>query len=99
MCCGDGQKIYIPSIYDENDITYLFTDAGENVISSSSNTININIATQSELESIPGIGSSTAIKILEYRNKNGKFKKIEDIMNVNGIGESKFNAIKNFISI
>ena len=102
MYCGDGQKIYIPSIYDENDVTFFFTNAGENIILSdntSSQIININLATQSELESIPGIGSTTAKRIIEYRNKNGKFKNIEDIMNVNGIGESKFNTIKDFISI
>lgn len=97
----DGQKIYIPSIYDEDVSDYVTNNAGDNVLenSSTSSTININTATQSELESLPGIGSSTASKIIDYRNKNGKFKKIEDIMNVSGIGESKFNNIKDKISV
>lgn len=82
----DGQKIYIPSIYDE-DVSNTITDsAGANVIASESTTnnskININSATLTELEALPGIGNSTATKILEYRNKNGRFKTIEDIMNV-----------------
>lgn len=82
----DGQKIYIPSIYDEDVSNTITSSAGSNVIDSELNTnnskININSATLAELESLPGIGNSTANKILEYRNKNGKFKTIEDIMNV-----------------
>ena len=46
-----------------------------------------------------GIGSSTASKIIDYRNKNGKFTKLEDIMNVSGIGEAKFSTIKDYICI
>ena len=99
----DGQKVYIPSIYDVEDVEYIQNDAGNNVIipdtSSSSALVNINSATQAELETLPGIGPSTAAKIIDYRNKNGDFKNIEDIMNVSGIGESKFNNIKNYICI
>lgn len=99
----DGQKIYVPSILDEDEITYIQNDAGSNVlipdISSNSTLVNINTATQAELEALPGIGASTAYKIINYRKENGKFKQIEDIMNVNGIGESKFNNIKKYICI
>ena len=84
-------------------MSYIFNDAGENIIvsdgSSRNPIININSATQSDLEKLPGIGSSTAEKIIDYRTKNGKFKKIEDLMNISGIGESKFNNIKDYISI
>ena len=83
---NDGQKIYIPSIYDENKIDYIDNTAGENVLDDSTQeknkVININSATQSELESLPGIGESTANKIIDYRNKNGKFKTIEDLKNI-----------------
>ena len=61
--------------------------------------ININSATQTELETLPGIGPSTALKIIKYREENGKFNSIEDIKNVNGIGDSKFNNIKDLISV
>ena len=61
--------------------------------------ININKATQTELETLPGVGPSTAEKIIDYRKQNGNFKNIEDIMNVNGIGESKYNKIKDLISV
>lgn len=81
----DGQKIYIPSIYDEDVSNTITTSAGNKVLeneTTSNAKININSATDSELESLPGIGKSTASKILDYRNKHGKFKSIEDIMNV-----------------
>lgn len=61
--------------------------------------ININTAEQSELEQIPGVGSSTALKIIEYRKTNGKFKTIEDIKNVKGIGDAKFETMKNNICV
>ena len=61
--------------------------------------ININTANQTELETLPGIGTSTALKIIEYRKQNGKFKNIEDIKNVKGIGENKYNKIKEVIKV
>ena len=61
--------------------------------------VNINSATQTDLESLPGIGPSTAIKIINYRNENGKFKSIEDLKNVSGIGEAKFNNIKKYVCV
>lgn len=99
----DGQKIHIPNILDDNVDEYIETDAGENIIidnpSSSSNCVNINTADQAALQTLPGIGASTAAKIIDYRNQNGNFKSIEDIMNVKGIGQSKFNNIKDFICV
>lgn len=98
----DGQKVHIPSIYDE-DVSYISDDAGMDVIvpdnASNSSLININNASAKDLEILPGIGESTALKIVDYRNKNGNFKTIEDIKNVNGIGESKFNMLKDYICI
>lgn len=61
--------------------------------------ININTATEQELDSLPGIGPSTAAKILEYRKEKGKFKTIEEIKEVSGIGESKYEKIKDQITV
>jgi len=65
----------------------------------SNDKININTATQAELETLPGVGTSTASKIISFRQKSGDFKKIEDIMNVTGIGENKFSDMKEFICV
>ncbi len=61
--------------------------------------VNINTATQTELESLPGIGPSLALKIINYRKENGKFSSIEEIKCVSGIGESKFETLKRFIVV
>jgi len=61
--------------------------------------ININSATAEQLESLPGIGPSMAKGIIEHRNKVGKFNRIEEIMNVKGIGEKKFQKIKERLTV
>jgi competence protein ComEA len=61
--------------------------------------LNLNTATVAQLEALPGIGKSTAERILEYREKSGGFKKIEDLMNVRGIGEKSFLKLKSLITV
>lgn len=60
--------------------------------------VNINTATQTELETLPGIGPSIALKIINYRKENGKFSNVEELKNVNGIGENKFEAMKKYVT-
>lgn len=67
--------------------------------SKKSGIVNINTASQTELETLPGIGPSIALKIINYRKENGKFSSIEDIKNVSGIGENKFNELKKYIGV
>lgn len=59
--------------------------------------VDINSSKESELIDIPGVGPATAKKIIDYRNEKGKFSKIEDIKNVSGIGEKKFENMKKYI--
>ena len=106
----DGQKIYIPSKEDkvklENKV-YITSESGNNVIvqtvstekNGGSGKVNINTATQNELENLPGIGPSIASRIIEYRDQNGKFSKVEDLQNVKGIGDAKFNNIKEYVMV
>ena len=99
----DGQKINIPDVNSVENDSYITENIGENIIiediTTNTRLVNINMATQTELEALSGIGPSTALKIIQYRNENGKFKSIEDIKNVPGIGDSKFEAIKNEICV
>ena len=103
---SDGQKVYIPKVGEEiseqNEfLEYISSGFGNNDVIEEKNGIaiggekvNINTAKQTELETLPGIGPSTAQKIIDYRTKNGLFETIEDIQNVKGIGDGKFEEIK-----
>ncbi len=61
--------------------------------------ININTATAAQLEALPGIGARTAQAIVDHRQKNGGFKKIEELMNVKGIGEKSFLKLKPMVTV
>ena len=104
---SDGQKVNIPNIENKNEnISYVSNNSGYNIIVDNGNKandggdkVNINSATQTELETLEGIGPSTAAKIIEYREKNGGFNKIEDIKNISGIGNAKFEKIKDNVVV
>jgi competence protein ComEA len=61
--------------------------------------INLNAASAQQLEQLPGVGARMAARIVEYRQKNGPFKKIEDLMNIRGIGEKNFLKLKPLITV
>ena len=71
--------------------------SGKKVVAAT--TVNINTASAAELESLPGVGAKTAQRIVDYRQKNGAFKKIEELMNVQGIGEKGFLKIKDCLTV
>ena len=61
--------------------------------------VNLNTATATQIATLPGIGEKAAERIIEYREKNGGFKKIEELMNVKGIGEKSFLKLKPLITV
>jgi competence protein ComEA len=61
--------------------------------------INLNTATATQIATLPGIGPKAAELIVQYRQKNGNFRKVEEIMNVRGIGEKTFLKLKNRITV
>jgi competence protein ComEA len=62
-------------------------------------TVNLNAAPVEQLDTLPGVGRKMAERIIEYRQKNGGFKKIEELMNVKGIGEKNFLRLKPFVFV
>ena len=105
---SDGQKIYIPN-KNEKEISgekvYITAGSGNNVIvedkveRGKKQKVNINEAKQEDFEQLPGIGPSIAKKIIEYREQNGKFTSIDELQEVKGIGEAKYNDLKEQIEV
>jgi competence protein ComEA len=102
---ADGMHVHIPTLQDAPVAPPVVSaplapvnsmDAGG--AAAVGGLININTATLEELDTLPGIGPSTAQKIIDHRNEHGPFPTIEAILDVSGIGPAKFDAIKALIS-
>jgi competence protein ComEA len=74
-------------------------DAASKSSASGAALVNLNTATAAQLEGLPGIGKSTADRIVEYRQKSGGFKRVEDLMNVRGVGEKSFLRLKPLVTV
>ncbi|GIN70999.1 competence protein ComEA [Bacillus sp. J14TS2] len=95
MKLSDEMVIYIPEIGEvEMEMPHVDT-----MSSSNDEKVNINQADATELETISGIGPSKAATIIQYREENGLFKEIEELMNISGIGEKTFEKLKEQITI
>ena len=98
----DSEQIYIPSIKEvkENvNQSVKSSDSNSSINNAENGKININTASQEELTTLPGIGVAKAQKIIAYRQQNGSFSKIEDIMKISGIKEGLFNKISENITV
>ena len=95
----DGMKIYVPKKGENTTNIQSQEEQIENIQIKSENNNNKNTASMDELDTLPGIGEATAQKIIDYRKEKGKFSKIEDLKEVSGIGESKYEKIKDKICV
>ena len=98
----DEMHYIIPKIGDvvkNNNSEIVSNDNTNQAEASKTSQININTATIEELDTLPGVGEATANKIVNHRSENGEFKSIEEVKNVNGIGDKKFEEIKNLICV
>lgn len=108
---SDGDKIWIPTVEEAEElledghvVSYITTaeanaESGTKTASGSDAKININTADKELLCSLPGIGSTRADSIISYREQNGNFSSIEDIMKVSGIKDNSFQKIKEYICV
>lgn len=99
---SDQTEIYVPKTGEtdntENNLSE--NNASDNNKDSNDLKINLNTASEDELIKVDGIGPVTAAKIIKYRNdRGGKFKNLEELMNISGIGEKKFQKLKNYFYI
>jgi len=94
----DGEQVDIPYMEGASPVIPEGPAATEAPVNSTE-LININIASQAELESLPGIGPTTAQKIIQHREQNGPFLTTEDIINVSGIGPGTYERIKDLITV
>jgi competence protein ComEA len=103
---ADGQRLYVPTT-DERGLdaeTYVTPEqpaqpAPDGSHPGSVSTIDLNRATAAELETLPGIGPSTARAIVEDRDRNGPFATVDDLDRVSGIGPSKLAALRDFVEV
>lgn len=98
----DGMKIHVLTKEEKTNSHVIINQSiitNKNDSYMQTQKVNINSASQTELETLPGIGPSIALAIIKYRKENGNFKTIEQIKEVSGIGENKYNKIKELISI
>ena len=102
---ADGQMIYIPTeeeakernwdVLEQKASPENETDEADN----SSGKVNLNTASKEQLMTIPGIGESKADSIISYREKNGAFSNIEEVMNISGIKDGLFEKMKEYITV
>jgi competence protein ComEA len=95
----DGTRVYVPRVGEEVPPELAPSDGSSADGTSRDPVVDINTATQDELEQLPGIGPTTARAILDERERRGRFRSVEELLEVRGIGPAKLDAIREFVRI
>jgi len=96
----DEMVIYVPKVGEKTEEILLPPQKNTSSTGGKERSlVNINLADSTELQTLPGVGSSKALAIIEYRELNGPFEKIEDLKNVTGIGEKTYEKLANLITV
>ena len=101
---ADGQQVAVPrrgqaAVAPSAGGSGGASGAGSGATSVPAAPVNLNLATVEQLDALPGVGPSTAQKIVDYRTANGGFHSVEDLKNVSGIGDAKFAALKDLVTV
>lgn len=97
---ADGEQVIIPTIEQTQDAEQTSASSGKTGSSANKEAkININTASAEELQELSGVGPALSERIVDYREANGRFAKIEDLQNVSGIGETRFANLKDKICV
>ena len=98
---SDEMVIYVPIVGEDVEIVEQMANFSQPTekASNSDGKVNINHADSAMLQTLPGIGAGKAEAIIEYRETNGPFQTVEDLMNVSGIGEKTFEKLKDSITV
>lgn len=94
---GDGEQVIVPSIQESQGDASASTGNAPASARTPDGKININTASADELQELSGVGPSLSERIIDYREKNGRFSSIEELKNVSGIGDTRFDNIKDKI--
>ena len=94
---SDGEQIYVPKVGEVGAVPSGSSAAGG--AGAIGGKVNINTASESELETLPRVGPTTAKRIIAWREDNGRFATVEDLMSVTGIGEKTFAELKNLVTV
>lgn len=90
---GDGEQLYVPAIGEAPPISAPGASTAEG------GKVNLNTADAAALDTLPRVGPTTAAHIIEWREANGRFNSIEDLMSVTGIGEKTFDGLKDLVTV